>query len=78
MWKNCDFGGLHGSGANRNYTSFIIGHADSNFAVIHFFWDRILGIYRRPDARRRSEFSDIGLDFIFWGRTRFGLHQKLS
>jgi hypothetical protein len=26
-------------------------HADSNFAVIHFFWDRILGTYRRPDAR---------------------------
>jgi sterol desaturase/sphingolipid hydroxylase (fatty acid hydroxylase superfamily) len=23
---------------------------DSNFAVIHFFWDRILGTYRRPDA----------------------------
>jgi sterol desaturase/sphingolipid hydroxylase (fatty acid hydroxylase superfamily) len=25
-------------------------HADSNFAVIHFFWDRILGTYRRPDT----------------------------
>ena len=25
-------------------------HADSNFAVIDFFWDRILGTYRRPDA----------------------------
>jgi len=25
-------------------------HADSNFAVIHFFWDRLLGTYRRPDA----------------------------
>jgi hypothetical protein len=25
-------------------------HADSNFAVIHFFWDRVLGTYRRPDA----------------------------
>jgi sterol desaturase/sphingolipid hydroxylase (fatty acid hydroxylase superfamily) len=25
-------------------------HADSNFAVIHFFWDRILGTYRRPDS----------------------------
>jgi sterol desaturase/sphingolipid hydroxylase (fatty acid hydroxylase superfamily) len=24
-------------------------HADSNFAVIDFFWDRILGTYRRPD-----------------------------
>jgi len=25
-------------------------HAKSNFAVIHFFWDRILGTYRRPEA----------------------------
>jgi hypothetical protein len=25
-------------------------HADSNFAVIHFFWDRILGTYRAADA----------------------------
>jgi hypothetical protein len=25
-------------------------HANSNFAVIHFFWDRILGTYRMPDA----------------------------
>lgn len=25
-------------------------HGDSNFAVIHFFWDRILGTYRRPDG----------------------------
>jgi hypothetical protein len=25
-------------------------HADSNFAVIDFFWDRILGTYRKPDA----------------------------
>ena len=25
-------------------------HADSNFAVIDFFWDRILGTYRMPDA----------------------------
>jgi hypothetical protein len=27
-------------------------HANSNFAVIHFFWDRILGTYRKPDAGR--------------------------
>ena len=26
-------------------------HANSNFAVIHFFWDRILGTYRGPDKR---------------------------
>jgi sterol desaturase/sphingolipid hydroxylase (fatty acid hydroxylase superfamily) len=25
-------------------------HANSNFAVIHFFWDRVLGTYRRSDA----------------------------
>jgi sterol desaturase/sphingolipid hydroxylase (fatty acid hydroxylase superfamily) len=25
-------------------------HANCNFAVIHFFWDRILGTYKRPDA----------------------------
>jgi sterol desaturase/sphingolipid hydroxylase (fatty acid hydroxylase superfamily) len=25
-------------------------HADSNFAVIDFFWDRMLGTYRKPDS----------------------------
>jgi hypothetical protein len=25
-------------------------HADNNFAVIHFFWDRLLGTYRNADA----------------------------
>ena len=25
-------------------------HAGSNFAVIHFFWDRILGTYKAPNA----------------------------
>jgi sterol desaturase/sphingolipid hydroxylase (fatty acid hydroxylase superfamily) len=25
-------------------------HANSNFAVIDFFWDRLLGTYRRPDG----------------------------
>ena len=25
-------------------------HVDSNFAVIHFFWDRILGTYRNTDT----------------------------
>src|SRR5712692_7409207 len=25
-------------------------HADCNFAVIDFFWDRMLGTYRRPDV----------------------------
>jgi sterol desaturase/sphingolipid hydroxylase (fatty acid hydroxylase superfamily) len=27
-------------------------HANSNFAVIDFFWDRLLGTYRRPDMGR--------------------------
>jgi hypothetical protein len=30
-------------------------HANSNFAVIHFFWDRILGTYRRPDAAQTPQ-----------------------
>jgi sterol desaturase/sphingolipid hydroxylase (fatty acid hydroxylase superfamily) len=30
-------------------------HANCNFAVIHFFWDMILGTYRRPDARFRGQ-----------------------
>jgi sterol desaturase/sphingolipid hydroxylase (fatty acid hydroxylase superfamily) len=25
-------------------------HADSNFAVLDFFWDRLLGTFRRPDS----------------------------
>ena len=33
-------------------------HANSNFAVIHFFWDRILGTYRRPDAKRIEHRSE--------------------
>lgn len=28
-------------------------HANSNYAVIHFFWDRILGTYRVPDTDRQ-------------------------
>jgi hypothetical protein len=30
-------------------------HANRNFAVNHFFWDRILGTYRRPDALFRGQ-----------------------
>ncbi|MGA3400050.1 MAG: sterol desaturase family protein [Acetobacteraceae bacterium] len=26
-------------------------HANSNFAVIDFFWDRLLGTYRKPDGK---------------------------
>jgi hypothetical protein len=29
--------------------------------VIHFFWDRILGTYRRPDARFRGQKGLIGI-----------------
>jgi sterol desaturase/sphingolipid hydroxylase (fatty acid hydroxylase superfamily) len=29
-------------------------HADSNFAVIDFFWDRMLGTYQKPDAVSRD------------------------
>jgi sterol desaturase/sphingolipid hydroxylase (fatty acid hydroxylase superfamily) len=25
-------------------------HANSNFGVVHFFWDRVLGTYRSPDV----------------------------
>jgi len=25
-------------------------HANSNFGIIHFFWDKILGTYRMPNA----------------------------
>ena len=28
-------------------------HANSNFAVIDFFWDRVLGTYRSPDVDAR-------------------------
>ena len=28
-------------------------HANSNFAVIDFFWDRVLGTYRSPDTNVR-------------------------
>jgi hypothetical protein len=31
--------------------------------VIHFFWDRILGTYRRPDARFRGQRVCFGVGF---------------
>ena len=34
-------------------------HADSNFAVIHFFWDKILGTYRKPDAGQHTEDASV-------------------
>jgi sterol desaturase/sphingolipid hydroxylase (fatty acid hydroxylase superfamily) len=30
-------------------------HANSNFGVIHFFWDRILGTYRSPSVGQGSD-----------------------
>jgi sterol desaturase/sphingolipid hydroxylase (fatty acid hydroxylase superfamily) len=35
-------------------------HANSNFAVIHFFWDRILGTYRRPDWTASGRMEPFG------------------
>jgi hypothetical protein len=35
-------------------------HANSNFAVIHFFWDRVLGTYRGPDTRQMEFHSKPG------------------
>jgi len=32
-------------------------HANSNFAVIRFFWDRMLGTYRRPDCADSGEWN---------------------
>ena len=40
-------------------------YADSNFAVIHFFWDRILGTYRKPDVKRTEQHLKSG---VFSGR----------
>ena len=28
-------------------------HGDSNFAVMDFFWDKVLGTYRNPDTDAR-------------------------
>jgi hypothetical protein len=38
-------------GDEGNITHFVHRrHANSNFGVIHFFWDKILGTYRMPNA----------------------------
>ena len=39
-------------------------HADSNFAVIHFFWDRILGTYRSPAGDIHNQASAECLDLV--------------
>ena len=39
-------------------------HADSNFAVIDFFWDRVLGTYRGPDPNGENSTSEpVGCEF---------------
>jgi sterol desaturase/sphingolipid hydroxylase (fatty acid hydroxylase superfamily) len=40
-------------------------HADCNFAVIHFFWDRILGTYRAPNLKTVEYYPREGLS-KFW------------
>ena len=35
-------------------------HANSNFGVVHFFWDRVLGTYRSPDVGKAQT---IGTNF---------------
>jgi sterol desaturase/sphingolipid hydroxylase (fatty acid hydroxylase superfamily) len=35
-------------------------HADCNYAVIHFFWDRVLGTYRGPDTKQIGLHSKPG------------------
>jgi len=35
-------------------------HANTNFGVIHFFWDRILGTYRGPNVRAISVVGGAG------------------
>jgi sterol desaturase/sphingolipid hydroxylase (fatty acid hydroxylase superfamily) len=46
-------------------------HANSNFAVIHFFWDRILGTYRRPGAAQANGTLQPG------GSSRFSQFESL-
>ena len=45
-------------------------HANSNFAVIHFFWDRILGTYRRQDAGHPSDWRSRQISAIRGGLFR--------
>src|ERR1700730_19104441 len=40
-------------------------HANGNFAVIHFFWDRILATYRRPDAGQTQTNGTLRLGCAF-------------
>jgi sterol desaturase/sphingolipid hydroxylase (fatty acid hydroxylase superfamily) len=38
-------------------------HANSNFGVIHFFWDKILGTYRMPNARASETAGTLSAKF---------------
>ena len=51
--KNRNSRALPGSGASSSFIFVHHLHANSNFAVIDFFWDRLLGTYREPDGDAR-------------------------
>jgi len=36
-------------------------HANCNYAVIHFFWDRVLGTYRRSDTELSQAKRTVGI-----------------
>jgi sterol desaturase/sphingolipid hydroxylase (fatty acid hydroxylase superfamily) len=36
-------------------------HANCNYAVIHFFWDRLLGTYRGPDTELTRAKGTVGI-----------------
>ena len=52
-WKDRTSRASLGSGENNSFTLSTICTRDSNFAVIDFFWDRVLGTYRSPDTDPR-------------------------
>src|SRR5262249_46013342 len=53
-------------------------HANSNFAVIHFFWDRMLGTYRRPVLRRLRRMEPFGLAVQARDRRRYRSFDDLT
>ncbi len=38
-------------------------HANTNFAVIHFFWDRLFGTYRRPTGPAEIAVAPMAADY---------------
>src|SRR5450755_183422 len=57
-------------------------HADSNFAVIDFFWDRLLGTYRPPDEDSRLRLLTLQAmppaARMSWSRLHAGVRAALS